>query len=89
MLRPEPSEIAAIFDVPLSIFTDVKQYQYFEIKNQLGALSFPFVQYQDYKIWGLTLNVVVGLLNSTLNSAIVLNYPNDELIDKLSTRGQQ
>jgi len=28
-------------------------------------------------------------LNSTLNSAIVLNYPNDELIDKLTTRGQQ
>ena len=89
VLRPEPSEIAAIFDVPLSIFTDVNQYQYFEIKNQFEALSFPFVQYQDYKIWGLTLNVVVGLLNSTLNSAIVLDYPNDELIDKLTTRGQQ
>ena len=89
VLRPEPSEIAAIFDVPLSIFTDINQYKYFETKNQLVTLSFPFLEYQGYKIWGLTLNVVVGMLNSTLNSAIVLNYPSDELIEKLTTRGQQ
>jgi 8-oxo-dGTP pyrophosphatase MutT (NUDIX family) len=89
VLRPEPSEIAAIFDVPLSIFTDVSRYQYFEIKNEMGALSFPFLEYQGYKIWGLTLNVLVGMLNSTLNSAIVLNYPSDELIEELTIRGQK
>ena len=89
VLRPEPSEIAAIFDVPLSIFTDVNEYQYFEMKNEMGALSFPFLEYQGYKIWGLTLNVLVGMLNSTLNSAIVLNYPCDELIEELTIRGQK
>lgn len=89
VLRPEPSEIAAIFDAPLSVFTDVNQYQYFEIKNQLGALSFPFLEYQGYKIWGLTLNVLVSMLNSTLNSTIVLDYPSDELIEKLTSRGPQ
>ena len=89
VLRPEPSEIAAIFDAPLSVFTDVNQYQYFEVKNQLGALSFPFLEYQGYKIWGLTLNVLVSMLNSTLNSTIVLDYPSDELIEKLTSRGPQ
>jgi len=89
VLRPEPSEIAAIFDVPLSVFMDVNEYQYFEMKNEMGALSFPFLEYQGYKIWGLTLNVLVGMLNSTLNSAIVLNYPSDDLIEELTIRGQK
>ena len=89
VLRPEPAEIAAIFDVPLSIFTDVNEYQYFEMKNELGVLRFPFLEYQGYKIWGLTLNVLVGMLNNTLNSTIVLNYPSDELIEELTIRGQK
>lgn len=88
-LKPEPSEIAAIFDAPISIFTDISQYQYFEIKNTNGALSFPFLSYKGHKIWGFTLKVLVDMLNATLGAGVDLKYPSDALIEELRKRGQQ
>ena len=88
-LRSEPSEIAAIFDVPVSLFTDINNYQYFEMKHQLGALSFPCLPYKGYKIWGFTLKVLVDLINSTLDAGVELEYPGEELIEELRKRGQQ
>jgi|TARA_B110000908_G_scaffold172332_1_gene239122 8-oxo-dGTP pyrophosphatase MutT (NUDIX family) len=85
----EPSEIASIFDAPVSLFTDINNYDYFEIKNEVGALSFPCLPYNGYKIWGFTLNVIVDMLNATLDSGIDLKYPSDELIEELRARGQQ
>ena len=88
-LRSEPSEIAAIFDVTVSLFTDINNYQYFEMKHQLGALSFPCLPYKGYKIWGFTLKVLVDLINSTLDAGVELEYPGEELIEELRKRGQQ
>lgn len=88
-LQAEPSEIAAIFDAPISIFTDISQYQYFEIKNAAGALSFPFLSYKGHKIWGFTLKVLVDMLNATLNTGVELRYPSDSRIEELRKRGQK
>ena len=93
-LVSEPSEIAAIFDAPLSLFTDFGSYKYFDIKNESGALSFPCLPYKGYKIWGFTLKVLVDMLNSTLDAGIALEYPSDTKIEELRRvellkRGQQ
>ena len=88
-LNCEPSEIASIFDAPVSLFTNVDNYQYFEIKNELGALSFPCLPYRGYNIWGFTLKVLVDMLNSTLDAGVDLHYPSEKLIEDLRTRGQQ
>ncbi len=88
-LRSEPSEIASIFDAPVSLFTDINNYQYFDLKNKQGALSFPCLPFKGYKIWGFTLNVLVDLFNSTLDAAVELEYPSEELIQELRERGQQ
>jgi 8-oxo-dGTP pyrophosphatase MutT (NUDIX family) len=93
-LVSEPSEIAAIFDAPLSLFTDLGSYKYFDIKNESGALSFPCLPYKGYKIWGFTLKVLVDMLNSTLDAGIALEYPSDAKIEELRRvellkRGQQ
>ncbi|MDA8787182.1 CoA pyrophosphatase [Porticoccaceae bacterium] len=87
-LRSEPSEIAAIFNAPVSLFTDINNYQYFEMKNELGALSFPCLPYNGYNIWGFTLKVLVDMFNSTLGVGIDLEYPSDQLIEELRKRGQ-
>ena len=71
------------------LFTDINNYQYFDLKNKHGALSFPCLPYKGYKIWGFTLNVLVDLFNSTLDAAVELEYPSEELIQELRERGQQ
>jgi 8-oxo-dGTP pyrophosphatase MutT (NUDIX family) len=89
-LIPDPSEIAAIFDVPLRLFMDITQYQYFDMKidnSDSGAvIRFPFIQYESYKIWGFTLKVITDMLNDTLGAEIHLNYPTFEKIDELRKR---
>jgi 8-oxo-dGTP pyrophosphatase MutT (NUDIX family) len=87
-LQSEPSEIAAIFDAPVSLFTNINNYQYFEMNHELGALSFPCLPYNGYKIWGFTLKVLVDLFNSTLDAGVELEYPSEQLIEELRSRGQ-
>lgn len=87
-LKSEPSEIAAIFNAPISMFTDINRYQYFEMKTNAGALSFPYLSYKGYKIWGFTLKVLVDMLNSTINAGVELQYPSDARIEELRKRGQ-
>ncbi len=88
-LKAKVSEIAAIFDAPLSTFMDTDQYQYFEMKSPVGSLSFPYLTYKGYKIWGFTLKVLVDMLNATLDAGIDLKYPSDAYIEELRKRGQQ
>ena len=84
----DPSEIAAIFDLPVRLLLDINQYQYFEIKNEHGALRFPYLAYNEFKIWGFTLKVLVDMINATLDAGIELEYPSDQRINKLRQRGQ-
>ncbi len=87
-LVADPNEIAAIFDLPIRLLLDVSQYQYFDIKNEHGALRFPFLAYNDFKIWGFTLKVLVDMVNNTLDAGVDLEYPSDMRIDELRQRGQ-
>ena len=82
-LVAEPGEIGALFDAPLQLFMDINNYDYFEMKTEHGALSFPFLPYKDYKIWGFTLKVLTDMLNTTLEANIHLNYPSHERIEQL------
>jgi|TARA_B110000444_G_C18838238_1_gene597341 8-oxo-dGTP pyrophosphatase MutT (NUDIX family) len=78
-LTADASETAAIFNAPLKIFMDLDQYEYFEIKSETadgdGVIRFPYLTYNNYKIWGFTLKVITDLLNSTLDAGIDLKYP--------------
>jgi 8-oxo-dGTP pyrophosphatase MutT (NUDIX family) len=82
-LVADPDEIGALFDVPLRLFMNVDHYDYFEMKTEYGPLSFPFLPYNGYKIWGFTLKVLTDMLNTTLEANIHLDYPSPERIEEL------
>jgi 8-oxo-dGTP pyrophosphatase MutT (NUDIX family) len=82
-LVADPGEIGALFDAPLRLFMNVDHYDYFEMKTEYGALSFPFLPYNGYKIWGFTLKVLTDMLNTTLEANINLEYPSYERIEEL------
>ena len=88
-LAAEPSEIASIFSAPVREFLAPDNYQYFQITNAGDSLSFPYLPYKGYKIWGFTLKVLVDMLNSCLDAGIDLKYPSDSRIEELRKRGQQ
>ena len=48
-------------------------YQYFYLEE--GKIRLPYVMYQNYKIWGFTLKVMVDMLNNLLDANIQLRYP--------------
>jgi len=85
-LIADPSEIGALFDAPLRLFMNIENYDYFDMQTEHGALSFPFLPYNGYKIWGFTLKVLTDMLNATLEADILLNYPSDERIEELRQR---
>jgi 8-oxo-dGTP pyrophosphatase MutT (NUDIX family) len=80
-LTPDPSEIASVFNFPLSFLLDKKHYQYFCLAQ--GKIELPYVQYKNYKIWGFTLKVMVDMLNSTLDAKIKLRYPSRKQLENL------
>jgi len=85
---PQPSEIASIFNLPIARLVDQQQYQYFELGKGRDAVSLPFIAYQDYRIWGFTLKVLVDMLNATLGVKIRLRYPDSAQLEKLRQRGK-
>jgi len=72
-LTPDPSEIASVFNFPLSFLLEIKHYQYFWLAQE--KIELPYVMYKNYKIWGFTLKVMVDMLNSTIDAQIKLRYP--------------
>jgi 8-oxo-dGTP pyrophosphatase MutT (NUDIX family) len=72
-VKPNPSEIDAVFNFPLNILLNIKNYHYFCLGE--GNIQLPCVMYQDYKIWGFTLKVMVDMLNNLLDAKIKLRYP--------------
>jgi 8-oxo-dGTP pyrophosphatase MutT (NUDIX family) len=72
-VKPNPSEIDAVFNFPLNILLNKKNYHYFCLGE--GNIQLPCVMYQDYKIWGFTLKVMVDMLNNLLDAKIKLRYP--------------
>ena len=87
-LVADPGEIGALFNAPLKHFLDVERYEYFEMQTDFGALSFPFLPYNGYNVWGFTLKVLTDMLNATLEANIHLNYPSHERIEALRQKAK-
>jgi 8-oxo-dGTP pyrophosphatase MutT (NUDIX family) len=64
-LRPQLSEVAQIFDVPLTALRDPKYRGDYEWKSEGPASrtgKFPAILYGGQTIWGLTLRITLNLL---------------------------
>jgi 8-oxo-dGTP pyrophosphatase MutT (NUDIX family) len=79
----DPSEIGAIFSVPLRRFMDPTNYDYIDISHEGTTLQFPCLHYQQYPIWGFTLRVITDILNETLDAGLDLIYPSHQEIQLL------
>ena len=53
-LRPQPSEVAEIFEVPLSFFLDERNHKPHEIEYEGCNYRLHAMPYGDYYIWGVT-----------------------------------
>jgi 8-oxo-dGTP pyrophosphatase MutT (NUDIX family) len=62
-LSPAPSEVAEIFDVPLTALRDPRHRGDFEWRRPGGTSSrFPAILYRGQTIWGLTLRITERML---------------------------
>ena len=73
-LKPDPSEVAEIFDVPLSALRDPQFRGDYEWKpdGRERASKFPAILYGGQVIWGLTLRITINLLE-ILDGTVRLN----------------
>ncbi len=61
--RPDPSEVAEVFEVPLGALSDPRYRGGYEWKHEGGTSSnFPAILYGGQTIWGLTLRITERLL---------------------------
>jgi 8-oxo-dGTP pyrophosphatase MutT (NUDIX family) len=68
-LRPDPKEVAEIFEVPLKALADPR-YRGAHLWHRNGAVSHrPAILYQGQVIWGLTYELTVRLLELILPPA--------------------
>jgi 8-oxo-dGTP pyrophosphatase MutT (NUDIX family) len=58
-LRPDPAEVAQIFDVPLTALADRRYRGHYEFGN---SAKYPAILYDQQTIWGLTLRITDHLL---------------------------
>ena len=79
-LNLNPNEIDAVFNLPLSFLLDINHYQYFYLEE--GKIQLPYVRYEEYKIWGFTLKVMVNMLNTLLDADIQLLYPSSDELER-------
>ncbi|MGB0449059.1 MAG: NUDIX hydrolase [Porticoccaceae bacterium] len=87
----DPSEIGAIFTVPINYFLDIDRYSYLDLTYKGELIRFPCLDYRDhqdreYRIWGFTLRVITDMLNETLNAGLDLNYPSHQQIQLLRNK---
>jgi 8-oxo-dGTP pyrophosphatase MutT (NUDIX family) len=73
-LKADPSEVAEIFDVPLSALRDPHYRGDYEWKpdGRERASKFPAILYGGQVIWGLTLRITINLLE-ILDGTVRLN----------------
>lgn len=83
---PEPAEIDSIFTTPLRHFLKQENYNYFDVLIMGEAFTFPCIDYQQHRIWGFTLRVLVNMLNETLGARVILEDPNEDAIERLRSQ---
>lgn len=76
-----PEELDSIFHVPITFFLDESNCGSFPLAIEGQELWFPCYDFERYRIWGMTLNVLMDLINITLDANISLPYP--EELDEL------
>jgi len=70
-LRPDPFEVAEVFEVPLAFLLDPANHQQHEIHWRGRLRKYYAMPYGDYFIWGATAGMIVSLcrrLGDTLSS---------------------
>ena len=72
---PNPDEIEAVFEVPLSYLVNANNLKMQVLDTVYGDLEMPCYRYDGFIIWGFTLVVLVGFLNFTLDAGLHLEYP--------------
>jgi len=60
-LRPDPREVAEIFEVPLAHFMNPKNHQLLQKKSEGNIRRFYAMPYEDYYIWGATAGMLFNL----------------------------
>jgi 8-oxo-dGTP pyrophosphatase MutT (NUDIX family) len=73
--RPNDSEIAAVFSVPLAFFREDAREHTHRIDYQGRSWYVPSYRYGEFKIWGLTAIMIVELMNVLFDSDIDLHRP--------------
>ncbi len=63
-LRPDPREVAAVFEVPLAALRDPALWREEPLRTPSGRLepSVPFFDWEGHVVWGLTGRLVLDLL---------------------------
>ena len=87
-LRPQLSEVAQIFDVPLSALRDPKFRGDYEWKTEGPATrssKFPAILYGGQTIWGLTLRITLNLLELLESWSFRARRPNLARADHVGT----
>lgn len=73
--RPNDSEIAAVFNVPLRFFLESPREVTHRIDYEGRSWYVPCYHYDNYKIWGLTAVMIVELVNLAFDAGIDLEQP--------------
>jgi 8-oxo-dGTP pyrophosphatase MutT (NUDIX family) len=60
-LRPDPAEVAEIFEVPLSFLLDPANHQRHAHEYSGGTWHFHAMRYERHFIWGATAGIIVSL----------------------------
>jgi len=64
-LRPDPKEVAEIFEVPLGALDDPRYRGYHQYANNGNATQHPAILYAGQIIWGLTYSLTLTFLRLT------------------------
>ncbi|GAA5316870.1 MAG: CoA pyrophosphatase [Candidatus Pelagadaptatus aseana] len=74
-LQPNPDELDAIFEVPLSFFLKDQRTRTDVFPREGGAVWSPAYDYQGYEIWGFTARLMVEFLNQFWGSELSRTNP--------------
>jgi 8-oxo-dGTP pyrophosphatase MutT (NUDIX family) len=66
-LRPDPFEVAEVFEVPLSFLLDPANHQQHEIHWRGKLRQYYAMPYGDYFIWGATAGMIMSLFHRLEN----------------------
>lgn len=78
-LRHDPSELDAVFRVPLAYLMEQRHLVSGEFELLDGRYEMPCYCWGEYRIWGFTLNVLVHFLNVALDAGLGFAYLHDRL----------